>query len=285
MNITSIRAGLRTLGRSTLGRRTGMRNALVGAAVLVATGFAPTDSQDESKNEFDIEMTRTALQEWVDTQRIRAEELEAWRQDQVTLSERILLIRDKIESARETSMAIQEEIRSTDESLTTANAEHSQLVEALATLEPQIVALESRVRRLIPTLPEPLLDTLDLLVKRIPEDSANTKASMTERFQNVVGILNAANKFNREIQPVTELRRLENGSMAEVRTLYIGLSIAYYATRSGDSGGVGYPTDNGWTWTALDSSAIDIARAIEIFEGAEQATVVGLPLTVGEVAR
>tara|TARA_R110002072_G_scaffold69483_15_gene168504 strand:- start:12987 stop:13775 length:789 start_codon:yes stop_codon:yes gene_type:complete len=262
-----------------------MRNALVGAAVLVATGFAPTDSQDESKNEFDIEMTRTALQEWVDTQRIRAEELEAWRQDQVTLSERILLIRDKIESARETSMAIQEEIRSTDESLTTANAEHSQLVEALATLEPQIVALESRVRRLIPTLPEPLLDTLDLLVKRIPEDSANTKASMTERFQNVVGILNAANKFNREIQPVTELRRLENGSMAEVRTLYIGLSIAYYATRSGDSGGVGYPTDNGWTWTALDSSAIDIARAIEIFEGAEQATVVGLPLTVGEVAR
>lgn len=284
MNTTSFRTATRRLSRWA-----SPRNTLLGATVLLFTGFAQTDTQDETKNEFDIEVTRTALQEWVDTQRIQAEEFEAWRSDKAVLEERILLIQDKIGFATESTQAIQEEIRTTDESLRTANEEHDDLVDALATLEPVILTLEGRVRQLIPTLPEPLLETVDLLVKRLPEanpeEGVESKLSLTERFQTVVGILNAANKFNREIQPVTELRKLDNGSMAEVRTLYIGLSVAYYATRSGDSGGYGYPTATGWTWTAADDAAVEIARAIEIFEGAEQATVVGLPFTVAEVAK
>ena len=241
---------------------------------------------DVLNTENDIRRTRDALSQWVEVQQTLSREREDWRLDEAMLQERIDLLQDRIDHARSEASAVRAKIETTDVDLAQAQNKYDELEAALATLEPVLLDLEARTRALVRRLPDPLLDKIDLLIQRLPtspdesEAGSTVQLSMTERFQSVVGILNEANKFNRGIQPVSELRNLGAETSAQVRTLYIGLSVAYFATPNGEAAGVGKPTDGGWVWTLANEHAAEIARAIEIYESAQEAAFVRLPLTI-----
>ena len=85
-------------------------------------------------------------------------------------------------------------------------AQNDELKTVGAQLTEVVTGLEGEVRRLMPTLPEPLRKRLLPLFQRMPEDPKSTKVSVAERFQNVLGMLNEANKANQEIAVEYEVR-------------------------------------------------------------------------------
>jgi hypothetical protein len=118
------------------------------------------------------------------------------------------------------------------------------------------------------------------LSERLPDDSDRTEASLSQRFQNVIGILNEVNKFNRDITVTSELRTLSDGTVAEVQALYLGLGQAYYVTVDGSAAGVGRPGPEGWDWSSADEFAESISRAIAILRNEEVPAYVPVPVQI-----
>jgi len=113
-----------------------------------------------------------------------------------------------------------------------------------------------RTKRLLERLPDPVRERVKPLSQRFPEDPADTKLSLGERFQNVIGVLNEVNKFNGEVSVTSEVRALANGSSAEVTALYLGIGQAYYVNASGDAAGIGTASADGWVWTPADEAGL-----------------------------
>ena len=106
------------------------------------------------------------------------------------------------------------------------------------------------------------------------------KLSLSERFQNVLGILNEVNKFNREIAVTSEVRTLADGTSAEVTALYVGIGQGYYVSADGKVAGVGSAAPEGWVWTPANDAAARVAKAIAILKNEQPASFVPLPVRV-----
>ena len=55
------------------------------------------------------------------------------------------------------------------------------------------------------------------LAQRLPQNSADTKIGLPERFQNVIGILNELGKANGEVTVATEIRTMISIPTARLR--------------------------------------------------------------------
>ena len=108
-------------------------------------------------------------------------------------------------------------------------------------------------------------------------DPANPKVSIAERYQNVIGILNALNKANGEVTINFEVHELAGGKPCEVKVIYVGLAQAYYVSSGGDAG-IGQPTEDGWKWEPKKEIAGDVLRALEILQGKQSPAFVPLPV-------
>jgi hypothetical protein len=96
----------------------------------------------------------------------------------------------------------------------------------------------------------------------------------------VVGIINEVNKFSREITVTSEVRKLADGSSAEVTAVYLGLAQGYYVGGGGKLAGVGGASDSGWTWTPANDYALQIAKVVAILKNESPAEFVPVPLGV-----
>jgi len=157
--------------------------------------------------------------------------------------------------------------------------ENDALKNASATLVNRIFTLERSVLNVLPTLPQPVQERVKPLSQRIPRNT-ETDLSLSERYQNVVGIINELNKGANEITVVSEVRELPNGSTAEVQTLYIGYARAYYATNKGDIAGIGSPSSKGWTWKPDNTIAQQVADSVSILKNEKVAEFIPLPISV-----
>ena len=136
------------------------------------------------------------------------------------------------------------------------------------------------MKRIVKTLPEPLVEKIKPLSRRLPEDSTNTDLSLGERVQNIVGILSQADKFNTTITQTSEAREIDGGKVVEVRTLYWGLAMAYYVDGSGEYAGIGVPTADGWEWPRIESAGAEIKQLIDVYEGSEDISFVDVPARI-----
>jgi len=123
-------------------------------------------------------------------------------------------------------------------------------------------------------------DTHKPLTQRLPEKPDETKLSLAQRFQNVIGILNEINKFNREITVKSELLTLSDGTAAEVTALYVGLGQAYYTGAKGTVAGIGRPGKDGWVWIPANEAAGPISDAIAILNNEKGAVFLLLPFEI-----
>ena len=133
-------------------------------------------------------------------------------------------------------------------SATAADADRAALTEekerqtaAAAVVKANIGDLETKVKAILTSLPEPLVDKIKPLIRRLPNNPENTKLSLGERVQNVVGILSQADKFNSTITLSNESREISEGKLVQVTTLYWGLAQAYFVDNSGSYAGTGKP--------------------------------------------
>lgn len=226
-----------------------------------------------------LELTKETLSKWVETRKLISEEKEKWELEREVLGDRIDLVRTEKDSLTKKIHETQSLITGADKKRAGLVKENDALKNASATLVNRIFTLERGVAELLPTLPVPVQDRIKPLSQRLPK-TAETDLSLSERYQNVVGIINELNKGANEITVVSEVRQLPNGSTAEVQTLYVGYARAYYATNKGDIAGVGCPTSQGWTWTPDNAIARQVADSISILKNEKVAEFIPLPIHI-----
>jgi FtsZ-binding cell division protein ZapB len=223
---------------------------------------------------------RSALEKWVETRKVISVEQRDWKLGREMLNERIDLVQREIDSLRGKISEAQSGIGEADKKRADLVTENEKLKEASAGLAESMVALEIRTRTLLQKLPDPIRERVRPLSQRLPENAGDTKLSFAERLQNVVGILNEVNKFNREVTMTSEVRTLPDGSSAEVTALYTGIGQAYYVSADGKHAGVGTVASEGWIWSPDNDIAPQVAEAIAILKNEQVASFVQLPVEI-----
>lgn len=249
---------------------------------LSAFGVAAQTAEKppEKNSPVDLEGTRAVLDKWIETERIISAEQNEWKQGKGILQDRTELVKREITRLDEQRAEIEKNITEADQKKAEQVASNEELKTQAAVLQGTVVQLEERVRALYARLPETLKSKLLTLYQRIPQNPESSKASLAERFQNILGILNEANKLNNEVTVASEVRTLSNGKPAEVRTLYVGLSQGYYISQDGDAAGVGRPGKEGWDWKPADKLASEIEAAFTVLQNKEHPRFVELPITI-----
>jgi hypothetical protein len=245
------------------------------AGVLLAAG-GTVRAQDASV----LDTARETLAKWVETQRVISEERRNWEEGKEILDRRIALLESEIKTLEARIAESRSGVDETAEERAELAERRQAFDRAAGSLESFIPELESKTRRLVASLPAGLQSKIAPLSQRIPEDPKATRLTLGQRYQNVIGVLNEVNKFNRDISVTSEIRAMPDGTTAEVRALYVGLGQGYYVTPDGTRAGIGQPSEDGWNWVANDSLAPQIAEAIAILENEKAPAYVPLPVEI-----
>jgi len=227
-----------------------------------------------------LQDTRNALDQWVETRQITSKEKSDWQLEESILTDTKSLLKNELDRVNETLETLKTLETTADEDRATLAAEEDALAEASAVLGSTIGALETQMKAIIITLPEPLVNKIKPLIRRLPEDSANTKLSLSERIQNIVGILSQADKFNATITTTSESRKISEGKVVGVQTLYWGLAMAYYVDASGTYAGIGFPEENGWKWLKTDGVGSTIQNLLNVYQGSDEIQFVEVPARI-----
>ncbi len=259
----------------------GTRRRISGVILLVCvTCILSSVAISDNGNDEKIEAARTALEKWVDVQRTISQEKRDLKLAKEMLHERIELVQREIESLRKKISNAEESIAEADKKRADLIEENEKLKKASSSLATTTDLLENRIRQLLKQLPDPIRERVKPLSQRLPEDPKETKLSLGERFQNIVGIINEVDKFNRDITVTSEVRTLADGRSVEVTALYIGLGQAYYASANANIAGIGTLSDDGWVWKPANEYAAQIADAIAILKNEKMASFIQVPVNI-----
>lgn len=227
-----------------------------------------------------ITETRDVLDKWVETRQIISEEKADWKTEKSILGDTVQLLSSELERLETALADLEASATAADEDRTQLAAEKEALSAASAVVIDNIGALEAQLKTIIQTLPDPLVNKIKPLIRRLPDDPTDTKLSLGERVQNIVGILSQADKFNTTLTETSESREIGEDKIVEVRTLYWGLAMAYYVDASGEYAGIGYPTADGWEWPRIEGAGAEIKTLIDVYEGAEDIQFVEVPARI-----
>lgn len=247
---------------------------LIRLALLAAVTIIPLSAQQN------LQSTRDALGEWVETRQLISKEKSDWLTEESILADTKNLLARELERIDAALSTLEQSSTAADEERTSLAASREKLTEATAVVESEISGLEIQLKRMISTLPEPLIERIKPLIRRLPDDPEATKLSMGERVQNIVGILSQADKFNTTLTATSESREIESGKVVEVRTLYWGLAMAYYVDASGAYAGIGYPGPDGWEWPRIEGAGSAIRKLVDVYEGGESIQFVEVPARI-----
>lgn len=257
------------------------RRKVLGATLLVTALSLPLSGAiPGAGDKGEVDDVRGTLDKWVETRRVISQERQDWALSREMLTDRIALMEREVGALRTRIAGAETSVAEADKKRLELLAENESLQQVADGLRGRVVKLEARARELLKRLPDPIRERVKPLSQRLPEDPEETKISLSERFQNVVGILNEVDKFNREITVVSEVRTLANGKAAEVTALYVGLGQAYYVNTTGTTAGVGTPSEDGWIWTPANDAADEIAKAIAVLKNEQAAEFVLLPAEI-----
>ncbi len=261
-----------------------MGNRILGWTILAVLTIVALGWAAEPTGQDQIDNVRAVMEKWVETQRIISKERQDWTLGREMLEERIKLVQREIASLREKIDEARKSIDAADTTRAELVEENEKLKSVGARLADIMAALEGRTLALNERLPDPIRERLKPLSQRLPADPNETRLSLSQRFQNAIGILNEVNKFDRSIEVTSEVRKLADGSNAEVTALYVGLGQAYYTGANGTVAGVGRPGPGGWEWELANNAAAQVAQAIAILNNEQVAGFVLLPVEVKQGA-
>ena len=254
-------------------RRRGLALAS-GLAVVACFGLT---SLDEGAK---IDTTRGVLEKWIETRKLVSQEKRDWAEGKETLEQRIELVEREIASLRERIQSAEGSIAEADRGRAELIGQNDGLKASSNVLEGAAAGLEQRLRELLVRLPEPIRERVRPLSQRLPEPEAKIEVGLSDRFQNLVGILNEVDKFNRALTVLSEVRDLEGGAAAEVDTLYVGLGQGYYVNASNTTAGIGTSTAEGWAWTPANEAALQIREALRVLSNERLADFIQLPIRI-----
>lgn len=223
------------------------------------------------------ETGRAQVEKWIETRRLISQEKQDWRLGRELLADRARILEKEIAGIREKIAAATNETAEVDRKLAEARAQNDQLDAVAARMRTAVATLETRVPALLARTPDPVRERVKPYVQRMPQNPADTKIVLPERFQNVIAILNEIGKANGEVTIATEIRTLSDGRPTQVKALYIGLAQAYYVSDKGDAG-TGRPGANGWDWQPANELAARVTDAMQTLQSKSAPHFVPLPV-------
>ena len=245
-----------------------------GLSLFVLLAASPLAAADAIRD------TRNTLEQWVETRQIISEEQSNWKLEQSILKDTEALLSNELERLNLALDDLNASATAADEDRTSLAAEKEALVAASSVVESEIGSLEVQMHSIVKTLPQPLVEKIKPLIRRLPDDPTTTQLTLGERVQSIVGILSQADKFNTTITQTSESREIGDGRVVEVRTLYWGLAMAYYVDASGEYAGIGVPDADGWEWPQIDGAGAQIKRLLDVYEGSEEIQFVEVPARI-----
>lgn len=226
--------------------------------------------------------TRASLEKWVQTRQMISRVQSDWAAERETLQQTIKLYEGDLAKFKELIAGVDTSNNQADKEKKEQDELKAGLEAASSKAKELIAALEGQMRSLVKRLPPALTELPGFtdFIKKLPADSADTKLSISQRTQTLVAILSEVDKFNGSVTVSPEIRKSASGGEVQVKTLYLGLAQAWFVDQEGAFAGVGTPGPGGWTWSSQPELAPKITKAIAIYENAQPAAFVGLPLKI-----
>ena len=249
--------------------------------LLAITTVALTGLTLSSWAQSELEETRKVFQELVESRQEIANQRALWNTQKQSLLDTIDLLNLEIELLEKRIAETEEESTQAERDRIRLNGEIEELKEASAVVATVIRGFESRVLQLVNALPEDLKSKLERLTNRIPDRNtpeSQIRASLGERMQNIVGLLNQLEVFNNGVHVMNEYREI-GGNNISIQVLYIGLAKAFYVNKEQGVAGFGtVSSESGWVWQE-DASLLDaVSRAISVYDNSVPAEFVVLPV-------
>ena len=231
--------------------------------------------------ETQLDKTRTHIAKWVQTRQLIAKKRADWRVEQENISQSIGLLKkelnllvNEIKQAKELDSEADIDKRRINLSLEDLKKANKVVDDALWKMERQALIIMSR-------FPESLKDRTAGVRNRIPLEQKDLRDfSAAERMQNIVAMLNEADRFNSAISMAIEFRKDAGGKERQVQVVYLGLGQAYFVNQNNTIAGTGLPGPEGWVWSLNNDLAPKIRKVIDIYESRRPAEFVSVPVEI-----
>ena len=251
-----------------------------GALLSVSLAFGLTEGPVfAQQSKFDE--ARAHIEKWVQTRQLIAKRSADWRVEQENIGQSIGLLQREIN-------LLKGEIDKSEQVDTEADAEKKRITlnledlkKANKVVDAALWGMERQALALMARFPNPLKDRISNVRSRIPLEKEDLRGrSAAERMQNVVAMLNEADRFNSAITLAIEVRKDTGGKDRQVQVLYLGLGQAYYADQGGTFAGAGVAGTEGWDWTVNAELGPTIRKVIDIYENERSAEFVPVPVNI-----
>ena len=228
-----------------------------------------------------FEEARTHIEKWVQTRQLIARRNADWRVERESIGQTIGLLQKEIDLLKDGIDKSEQVDSEADAEKKRVTLSLEDLKKANNVVDASLWGMERQTLELMARFPDPLKDRTSNVRSRIPLKKEDLRGrSAAERMQNVVAMLNEADRFNSAITLAIEVRKDAQGKERQVQALYLGLGHAYYADQGGSFAGVGVPGAEGWTWTVNAELGKTIRKVIDIYENEDGAKFVPVPVNI-----
>jgi len=228
-----------------------------------------------------ISEARDVFQELSKVQILISEEKYGWVQEKESIQELISITETEIETLDEKITSLEESSSQSDKLKSDLSKQIDEIKTNAVVFKNATPDFEIKIKAILPRLPKILMQEIAPLVQRLPTDPAKSKLPASQRLQTIVGIMTQIEKFNSAPTLNSEIQELPGGASAEVKTLYLGLGIAFFTDANQEYSGYGVPSSEGWQWTKVDGDAATrISQAIAIYENTREPAFVSLPVQI-----
>ena len=228
-----------------------------------------------------FEEARTHIEKWVQTRQLIAKRNADWRVERESIGQTIGLLQREIDLLKEAIDKSEQVDSESDAEKKRITLSLEDLKKANKVVDAALWGMERQALALMALFPDPLKDRTSNVRSRIPLEKKDLRGrSAAERMQNVVAMLNEADRFNSAITLAIEVRKDAEGKDRQVQALYLGLGHAYYSDQGGSFAGVGVPGETDWTWEEKPELGSTIRKVIDIYENERSAEFVPVPVNI-----
>lgn len=248
--------------------------------IVAALGWAALVPGRVRAAESALSAARTGVEQWVQARQLISRTRSDWDAEKEMLLQSKALFERELAGVEEQFTKVATNSTQVERERLAAETELRESNDTLQHARGLVAGLEGKVRALTPRLPTPLLESMQPLLARLPEDAASTKVGVTERVQTVVSLLNEIDKFNNSVTIHSEKLKNAAGEEVSVETVYVGLGAAYFVNQTGDFAGAGQPGSKGWEWSIQAALADRVREVVRIYRGERTAHFVPLPVSI-----
>ncbi len=257
-----------------------MNRLTFGALLSASLAFCLTSGSVFAQGSKFVE-ARTHIEKWVQTRQLIARRDADWRVERESIGQTVGLLQREIDLLKEAIEKSEQVDSESDAEKKRITLSLEDLKKANKVVDAALWGMERQALALMALFPDPLKDRTSNVRSRIPLEKKDLRGrSAAERMQNVVAMLNEADRFNSAITLAIEVRKDAEGKDRQVQALYLGLGHAYYADQGGSFAGVGVPGETDWTWEEKPELGSTIRKVIDIYENERSAEFVPVPVNI-----